>query len=89
PQIRHETDLEYEAYANKDGIDFYGYRDAPGLFGGHTDAQGIWNHASPLFMEIEPRFSIDKLTGTTLACGPFKDWYCANNYNYDMGRNTT
>lgn len=38
-------------------------------------------------MEIEPRFSIDKLTGTSLAFGPFKEWYFANNYIYDMGRN--
>lgn len=39
-------------------------------------------------MEIEPRFSIDKLTGTSLAFGPFKEWYFANNYIYDMGRNS-
>lgn len=38
-------------------------------------------------MEIEPRFSIDKLTGTDLSFGPFKEWYFANNYIYDMGRN--
>lgn len=38
-------------------------------------------------MEIEPRFSIDKLTGTNLGFGPFKEWYFANNYIYDMGRN--
>ena len=57
--------------------------DAPVFFGGNTDAKGIWNHGSPLFMEIEPRFSIDKLTGTSLAFGPFKEWYFANNYIYD------
>ncbi|SQD06393.1 nucleoside-specific channel-forming protein tsx [Escherichia coli] len=34
--------------------------------------KGIWNHGSPLFMEIEPRFSIDKLTNTDLSFGPFK-----------------
>ena len=72
PQIRNDTYLEYEA---------------PVFFGGNTDAKGIWNHGSPLFMEIEPRFSIDKLTGTSLAFGPFKEWYFANNYIYDMGRN--
>jgi nucleoside-specific channel-forming protein len=59
----------------------------PVFFGGNTDAKGIWNHGSPLFMEIEPRFSIDKLTGTDLSFGPFKEWYFANNYIYDMGRN--
>ena len=38
-------------------------------------------------MEIEPRFSIDKLTGADLSFGPFKEWYFANNYIYDMGDN--
>ncbi len=37
-------------------------------------------------MEIEPRFSIDKLTNTDLKAGPFKEWYFANNYIYDIGR---
>lgn len=87
PQIRNDTYLEYEAFAKKDWFDFYGYMDAPVFFGGNTDAKGIWNHGSPLFMEIEPRFSIDKLTGTDLSFGPFKEWYFANNYIYDMGRN--
>jgi nucleoside-specific outer membrane channel protein Tsx len=67
PQIRNDTYLEYEAFAKKDWFDFYGYMDAPVFFGGNTDAKGIWNHGSPLFMEIEPRFSIDKLTGTSLS----------------------
>ncbi|WP_289781956.1 outer membrane protein OmpK, partial [Escherichia coli] len=60
PQIRNDTYLEYEAFAKKDWFDFYGYADAPVFFGGNSDAKGIWNHGSPLFMEIEPRFSIDK-----------------------------
>ncbi|MTH44681.1 nucleoside-specific channel-forming protein Tsx [Intestinirhabdus alba] len=87
PQIRNDTYLEYEAFAKKEWFDFYGYLDAPVFFGGNTDARGIWNHGSPLFMEIEPRFSIDKLTGADLSVGPFKEWYFANNYVYDMGRN--
>lgn len=78
---------EYEAFAKKDWFDFYGYIDAPVFFGGNSTAKGIWNKGSPLFMEIEPRFSIDKLTNTDLSFGPFKEWYFANNYIYDMGRN--
>ncbi|HGK7621192.1 TPA: nucleoside-specific channel-forming protein Tsx, partial [Klebsiella pneumoniae] len=62
PQIRNDTYLEYEAFAKKDWFDFYGYIDAPVFFGGNSTAKGIWNKGSPLFMEIEPRFSIDKLT---------------------------
>ena len=84
PQLRNDTYLEYEAFAKKDWFDFYGYADAPVFFGGNSDAKGIWNHGSPLFMEIEPRFSIDKLTNTDLSFGPFKEWYFANNYIYDM-----
>lgn len=88
PQLRDDTYLEYEAFAKKDWFDFYGYIDAPMFFGGDSTSRGIWNHGSPLFMEIEPRFSIDKLTGTDLSFGPFKEWYFANNYIYDMGRNS-
>ncbi|MEY8711505.1 nucleoside-specific channel-forming protein Tsx [Mangrovibacter phragmitis] len=87
PQLRNDTYLEYEAFAKKDFFDFYGYVDLPRFFGGNSTSTGIWNHGSPLFMEIEPRFSIDKLTGTDLSFGPFKEWYFANNYIYDMGRN--
>jgi nucleoside-specific channel-forming protein len=87
PQLRNDTYLEYEAFARKDWLDFYGYVDAPVFFGGNTDARGIWNKGSPLFMEIEPRFSIDKLTNTDLSFGPFKEFFIANNYIYDMGRN--
>ncbi len=88
PQLRNDTYLEYEAFAKKDWFDFYGYIDAPRFFGGDGNSTGIWNHGSPLFMEIEPRFSIDKLTGLDLSVGPFKEWYFANNYIYDMGRNS-
>lgn len=87
PQITNSTYLEYETFGRKGWLDFYGYIDAPVFFGGNTDAKGIWNHGSPLFMEIEPRFSIDKLSGTNLSFGPFKEWYFSNNYLYDMGRN--
>ncbi len=88
PQLNNDVYLEYEAFAKKDWLDFYGYVDVPKFFGtGNTPNRGIWDKGSPLFMEIEPRFSIDKLTGTNLGFGPFKEWYFANNYIYDMGRN--
>jgi nucleoside-specific channel-forming protein len=88
PQFNNDVYLEYEAFAKKDWFDFYGYLDLTNFFGvGNSNANGIFDHGSPMFMEIEPRFSIDKLTGTSLAFGPFKEWYFANNYIYDMGRN--
>ncbi|MFU2316669.1 nucleoside-specific channel-forming protein Tsx [Rahnella sp. PCH160] len=87
PTLRNDVYLEYEAFAHKDWFDFYGYIDIPKTFGaGNGNDTGIWDkNGSPLFMEIEPRFSIDKLTGTDLSFGPFKEWYFANNYIYDMG----
>lgn len=88
PQLNNDVYLEYEAFAKKDWFDFYGYVDVPKFFGvGNTPDRGIWDKGSPLFMEIEPRFSIDKLTGTDLSFGPFKEWYFANNYIYDLGHN--
>ncbi|MCI4185873.1 nucleoside-specific channel-forming protein Tsx [Dickeya dianthicola] len=88
PQLNNDLYLEYEAFAHKDWFDFYGYIDVPRVFGvGNTPDRGIWNKGSPLFMEIEPRFSIDKLTNTQLGFGPFKEWYVANNIIYDQGRN--
>ncbi|KAA9002583.1 nucleoside-specific channel-forming protein Tsx [Affinibrenneria salicis] len=89
PQLNNDVYLEYEAFARKDWLDFYGYIDIPKTFGaGNTPDRGIWDKGSPLFMEIEPRFSIDKLTGADLSFGPFKEWYVANNYIFDMGRNS-
>ncbi|WP_343552299.1 nucleoside-specific channel-forming protein Tsx [Pantoea sp.] len=89
PQFNNDVYLEYEAFAKKDWFDFYGYLDLTNFFGvGNSNANGVFDHGSPMFMEIEPRFSIDKLTGTDLSFGPFKEWYFANNYIYDMGRNS-
>jgi len=88
PHLNNDVYLEYEAFAKKDWFDFYGYVDLPKSFGaGNSNDSGIWDKGSPLFMEIEPRFSIDKLTNTDLSFGPFKEWYFANNYIYDMGHN--
>ncbi len=86
PKINNDVYLEYEAFAKKEWFDFYGYIDIPKTFGaGNGNDTGVWDDGSRMFMEIEPRFSIDKLTGTSLAFGPFKEWYFANNYIYDMG----
>lgn len=71
-----------------DWFDFYGYADLPKFFGlGNDNDIGIWDNGSPFFTEIEPRFSIGKLTGLDLSVGPFKEWYFAHNYIYDAGTN--
>lgn len=88
PQKRADLYPEYRAWAHKDWFDFYGYADLPKFFGlGNVNDKGIWDNGSPFFMEIEPRFSIDKLTGLDLSFGPFKEWYFAHNYIYDAGSN--
>lgn len=92
PLQNNDLYLEYEAFAHKNWFDFYGYIDVPKAFGaGNGNDVGLWDKGkgSPLFMEIEPRFSIDKLSNTALGFGPFKEWYFANNYIYDMGPNST
>ncbi|WP_447722705.1 nucleoside-specific channel-forming protein Tsx [Edwardsiella tarda] len=91
PFRNNDVYLEYEAFAKKDWLDFYGYVDVPKFFGaGNSVDKGVWDkgEGSPLFMEIEPRFSIDKLTGLDLGFGPFKEWYFANDYVFDMGPNS-
>lgn len=86
PQRNNDIYLEYEAMTRTEWLDFYGYLDAPKFFGaGNTPDRGIWDKGSPLFMEIEPRLSLNKLTGTDLSFGPFKEWFFANNYIYDQG----
>lgn len=88
PQLNNDVYLEYEAFARKEWLDFYGYIDVPKFFGaGNHNNKGVWDNGSPFFMEIEPRFSIDNLTDTKLGFGPFKEWYFANNYIYDQGKN--
>ncbi|AHF73284.1 nucleoside-specific channel-forming protein Tsx [Candidatus Sodalis pierantonius str. SOPE] len=87
PQLNNDIYLEYEALTCKEWFDFYGYLDVPKSFGvGNGADRGLWDKGSPLFMEIEPRFSIDKLMGSDLSMGPFKEWFFANNYIYDMDR---
>ncbi|APR33851.1 nucleoside-specific channel-forming protein Tsx [Citrobacter freundii] len=88
PLKRADLYPEYRAWAHADWFDFYGYADLPKFFGiGNDNDIGIWDNGSPFFMEIEPRFSIDKLTGVDLSFGPFKEWYFAHNYIYDAGTN--
>ncbi|WET40478.1 nucleoside-specific channel-forming protein Tsx [Citrobacter enshiensis] len=88
PRLTNDLYPEYTAVGRKDWFDFYGYADLPKFFGtGNHYDKGIWDEGSPLFIEIEPRFSIDNLTGLNLAVGPFKEWFIANDYVYDMGDN--
>ncbi|HHG0626180.1 TPA: nucleoside-specific channel-forming protein Tsx [Klebsiella pneumoniae] len=88
PRLNNDIYLEYEAFAKKDWLDFYGYIDVPKFFGaGNSYDTGAWDDGSPLFVELEPRFSIDKLTGVNLGVGPFKEWFFAHDYVYDMGYN--
>lgn len=80
--------LEYEYFGRKGPFDLYGYVDVPKAFNvGNGHDTGAWDHGSPLFSEQEPRISIDSLTGKHLGFGPFKEWYVAFDWIYDLGNN--
>ena len=54
PQFNNDVYLEYEAFTKKDWFDFYGYLDLTNFFGvGNSNANGIFDHGSPMFMEKE------------------------------------
>ncbi|EAY7621880.1 nucleoside-specific channel-forming protein Tsx [Salmonella enterica] len=88
PQPNNDVYLEYEVYSKNSWLDFYGYADIPKTFGiGNSNDRGVWDKGSPFFTEIEPRFSFSGMSGLDLSSFLFKDWYFANNYIFDLGRN--
>lgn len=47
PRLNNDVYLEYEAFAHKDGLDFYGYIDVPKFFGtGNGNNVGAWDDGS-------------------------------------------
>lgn len=75
PQPADDIYLEYEYFGRKGPFELYGYIDIPKIFDiGNSHDKGAWDHGSPVFMEHEPRISIDYLAGRSLAIGPFKEW---------------
>jgi len=89
PKPADDVYLEYEYFGRKGPFELYGYIDVPKILGiGNSNDKGAWDHGSPLFMEHEPRISIDYLAGRSLAIGPFKEWYVAFDWIYDHGSNT-
>ncbi len=86
PQPADDIYLEYEYFGRKGPFELYGYIDIPKIFNiGNSHDKGVWDHGSPVFMEHEPRISIDYLAGRSLAIGPFKEWYVAFDWIYDHG----
>ncbi|SDS74953.1 nucleoside-specific channel-forming protein [Pseudomonas sp. Z003-0.4C(8344-21)] len=86
PQPADDIYLEYEYFGRKGPFELYGYIDVPKIFNiGNSHDKGVWDHGSPVFMEHEPRISIDYLAGRSLAIGPFKEWYVAFDWIYDHG----
>lgn len=86
PQPADDIYLEYEYFGRKGPFELYGYVDIPKIFNiGNSHDKGVWDHGSPVFMEHEPRISIDYLAGRSLAIGPFKEWYVAFDWIYDHG----
>ncbi len=80
--------LEYEYFGRKGPFELYGYVDIPKVLGiGNSHDSGVWDKGSPVFMEHEPRVSIDELLGRKLGFGPFKEFYVAFDWIYDHGHN--
>ncbi len=52
---------------------------------GNRNDKGAWDHGSPLFIEHEPRTSIDDPAACSLAIGAVKEWYAAFDWIYDHG----
>lgn len=76
PKPQDDVYLEYEYFGRKGPFELYGYIDVPKILTiGNSNDKGVWDHGSPVFMEHEPRISIDYLAGRSLAIGPFKEWY--------------
>lgn len=89
PQPVDDIYLEYEFFGRKGPLDLYGYIDFPKFFGtGNGADSGIFDKGSPVFMELEPRLSIDDMSGKDLSFGPFKEWFVAFDYIFDWGHNT-
>lgn len=86
PQEVDDVYFEYEFWGRKGPLEVYGYIDIPKSLGiGNAADKGIWNDGSPLFMEVEPRLSINHMTGAALRLGPFKEFYVSSNYVFDWG----
>lgn len=78
--------LELEYSGQTGPIDWYGYFDAPKFFDGNQNITGVWDSkSSKLFMEHEPKVSLNRLTGKDLSVGPFKDWFIATDWIVDAG----
>ncbi len=74
PKLNNDVYLEYEAFAKKRLVLYflrlYRYSQNP-LIGVTATIKVSGPTVLRCFMEIEPRFSIDKLTGADLSFGPF------------------
>ncbi|RKQ97227.1 nucleoside-specific channel-forming protein [Kushneria sinocarnis] len=89
PQQIDDVYLEYEFFGRKGPLDLYGYIDLPKFFDiGNRADSGIFDNGSPVFAEIKPRLSFNKLTGRDLGLGPISEWYLAFNWIFDWGHNT-
>ncbi|HET7314909.1 nucleoside-specific channel-forming protein Tsx [Salinisphaera sp.] len=78
--------LEYEFAGTKGPFDLYGYVDVHKILGiGNDNDTGFWDDGSPLFTELEPRMSFNRLLGKDLSIGPIKEWFLATDYILDVG----
>lgn len=79
--------LELEYMGQSGPVDWYGYVDIPKYFGGNDNIHGLWDQGdkSYVFMEHEPKISLNRLTQKDLSVGVFKDWYIATDWILEGG----
>lgn len=87
PQPVDDIYLEYEFLGTKGPFDLYGYVDFNKILGiGSDNDTGFWDGGSPLFTELEPRVSFNRLLDKDLSIGPIKEWFLATDYILDVGQ---
>lgn len=74
PKSMSDTYFEIELGGRSGFFDFYGYVD---LLDAFNDGSSDQHNGGNFYSELNPRFSIDGMTGRDLSIGPFKEWYIA------------
>lgn len=84
--LQDDTYLEIEFGGRSGALDLYGFLD---LFDILDDSNSDFHNADNLFLKLQPRFSLNVMTGSDLKWGPVHEWYVATLfYMGDKGLST-
>ena len=78
--------LELQGSTRYNLLDLYWFVDRSNIFKNSklSDKNGVDNNYT--YLEINPRISIDGLTGKDLAIGPISEWFISYQFDYDNVR---